>query len=107
MNNIRTRRRALGLTMKQLASAVGVSEAAISHYEVGRREPDPDMLNRIANTLGVTVDYLLGREEKQTKAQEKTFPDMRAEAKRLLESMTDEQYQAALQYLKFLKKQDE
>lgn len=62
MNNIRTRRRALGLTMKQLASTVGVTEAAISHYETGRREPDHDMLLSIANALGVTVDYLLGRE---------------------------------------------
>ena len=44
VNNIRLRRRALGLTMKELAAAVGVSEGAISHYEIGRREPDPDML---------------------------------------------------------------
>ena len=63
MNNIRTRRRALNMTMKHLASIVGVTEAAISHYETGRREPDPDMLGRIANALNVTVDYLLGREE--------------------------------------------
>lgn len=63
MNNIRIRRRALGLTMKQLASIVGVTEAAISHYETGRREPDNDMLLSIANALGVTVDYLIAHEE--------------------------------------------
>lgn len=66
MYNIRVKRRALGLTMKQLAALVGVTEAAISHYETGRREPDPDMLGRIANALGVTVDYLLGREDLAT-----------------------------------------
>lgn len=63
MNNIRTRRRILGLTMKQLANIVGVTEAAISHYETGRREPDNDMLLRIANALEVTVDYLIGHED--------------------------------------------
>ena len=63
MNNIRTRRRILGLTMKQLANIVGVTEASISHYETGRREPDNDMLLRIANALGVTVDYLISNEE--------------------------------------------
>lgn len=71
MNNIRARRRILGLTMKQLANIVGVTEAAISHYETGRREPDNDMLLRIANALGVTVDYLIGRENQLSPAQEK------------------------------------
>lgn len=104
MNNIRTRRRALNMTMKQLASVVGVTEAAISHYETGRREPDPDMLGRIANALNVTVDYLLGREEAPAQSQEiKTTPaERRAEAKRLLESMTDEEYERALAMLKLL-----
>lgn len=74
MNNIRTRRRILGLTMKQLATIVGVTEAAISHYETGRREPDNDMLLRIANALGVTVDYLIGHEDSPASvtAQEKS-----------------------------------
>lgn len=105
MNNIRTKRRMLNMTMKQLAAKVGVTEAAISHYETGRREPDPDMLGRIANALGVSVDYLLGREEKETTALKKAPADMRAEAKELLENMTDDEYNAALQYLKFLKSQ--
>lgn len=120
MNNIRKRRKALDLTMKQLAASVGVTEAAISHYETGRREPDPDMLGRIANALGVSVDYLLGREEQSKEplqsiranidtgfAEIKTAPaDDRAEAKRILERVSDEQYQAALQYLKFLQSQN-
>lgn len=107
MNNIRTRRRILGLTMKQLANIVGVTEAAISHYETGRREPDNDMLLRIANALGVTVDYLISNEESPdlVTAQEKAHADDRAEAKQLLEGLSDDQYQAALQYLQFLKTQ--
>lgn len=102
MNNIRTQRRALNMTMKELAAIVGVTEAAISHYETGRREPDPNMLGRIANALHVTVDYLLGRDESQSPAQEKAPADLRAEAKKLLEDMTDEEYERALAMLKLL-----
>ena len=63
MNRMRERRRALGLTMKQLGAIVGVSEGAISHYETGRREPDPDMLKSLASALGVSVDYILERDQ--------------------------------------------
>lgn len=63
MHRIRAIRRERGMTMKQLGSIVGVSEAAISHYETGRREPDPNMLGLLANALGVTVDYLMGRDD--------------------------------------------
>lgn len=63
MNRMRERRRALGLTMKQLGAIVGVSEGAISHYETGRREPDPDMLKSLASALDVSVDYILERDQ--------------------------------------------
>lgn len=62
MIRIREKRRAMGMTMKELGRLVGVSEGAISHYETGRREPDPEMLKRIADVLGVTTDYLIGRD---------------------------------------------
>lgn len=103
MNNIRTKRRELNMTMKQLAAIVGVTEAAISHYETGRREPDPDMLNRIATALGVTVDYLIGRDNTESEKQKQTPAERRAEAKQLIESMDEEQYQAAVKFLRFLK----
>lgn len=67
MIRIREKRRAMGMTMKELGRLVGVSEAAISHYETGRREPDPGMLKRIADVLGVTTDYLLSRESNSPK----------------------------------------
>lgn len=43
--------------------------------------------------------------EPEKPQQKAPTPDRRAEAKALLEGMTDEQYQAALQYLKFLQSQ--
>jgi Zn-dependent peptidase ImmA (M78 family) len=52
-------RKAQGLTQEELASAVGVSQAALSRYEQGTREPDEDVLPRLAEALGVTQRFLL------------------------------------------------
>lgn len=106
MERLRECRKRMHLTMKELGAMVGVTEAAISHYELGKRQPDYDLAVKLSECLGVTVDYLLGREEAPPPPpKEKNSADMRAEAKMLLESMTDEQYQAALQYLRYLQSQ--
>jgi transcriptional regulator with XRE-family HTH domain len=50
-----------GMTQEELSGKLGISRAALSHYETNRREPDIDTLNKIANFFGVSLDYLLGR----------------------------------------------
>ena len=102
MRKLRERRRALNMTMKQLGKIVGVSEAAISHYETGKREPDTNMLYQLAKALGVTVDYLLCDDEVETETKKRNPEDRRAEGKFLLNQMTDEEYERALAMLKLL-----
>lgn len=51
-----------GMTQRELAHRVGVTEAVMSRYISGDREPKPEMLANIATALGVTSDYLLGIE---------------------------------------------
>lgn len=55
---IETTRRAIGVTQGDLAQGVGVTQAALSRYENGEREPSEDVLKRIAEVLGVTTDFL-------------------------------------------------
>ncbi len=62
MQNLRELRKAHGLTTEQLAKIVGCSNATITNYELGNRQPDQKMLFKLADYFGVTVDYLLGRE---------------------------------------------
>lgn len=50
------------LTQKTLAQRIGVTEAVISRYISGEREPKPDVLANIATALHTTSDYLLGIE---------------------------------------------
>lgn len=55
---IREARREAGLTQKELADAIGVTEPAISHYETGRRQVTVSKLVAIAMALGCTLDEL-------------------------------------------------
>lgn len=50
-----------GLTQKELGKVLGVSTQAVSQWECGGT-PDVSLLPAIADTLGVTVDALFGRE---------------------------------------------
>lgn len=50
-----------GLTQDELAKVLGVAKSTISLYETGKREANYEMLSKIADYFGVTVDGLLGR----------------------------------------------
>lgn len=51
------------INQKELAQRAGVTESAMSHYVKGDRVPRSDVLVRISETLGTTIDYLLGASE--------------------------------------------
>lgn len=61
MERIKALRLEKGWRQKDLAEQTGVSSVAISHYEVGDRQPDPEFICRLCDLFGVTADYLLGR----------------------------------------------
>lgn len=57
---IRSRREKLGLTQRDVASALQVSGQAVSKWERGENAPDVGVLVELARLLGVSVDWLLG-----------------------------------------------
>ena len=61
-------RREKGVSQRQAAQALEVSQALLSHYENGRREPSLAMLERMSDYFDVSIHYLItGREfEKRT-----------------------------------------
>lgn len=65
-NRLKELRKANNLTQKQLAELVGVQSTMISFYEIGERKPSLEMLVKLAATLHVTTDYLLGVEKTET-----------------------------------------
>ena len=50
-----------GLTTVQLAQKMGVTQAAVSHWDAGKKVPGTETLYKLADLYGVTIDYLLGR----------------------------------------------
>lgn len=63
-------RRDSGMTQEQLASRLGVTFQAVSKWETGASCPDIQLLPRIADVFGVTLDALFGRTSSPTEAQE-------------------------------------
>lgn len=54
-------RKERGITQKQAASDLGVSQALLSHYEKGIRECGLEFVVKVADYYNVSCDYLLGR----------------------------------------------
>ena len=52
-----------GLTQRELADQVGVTEVSMSRYISGDRIPKGPVIANIATALHTTSDYLLGTEE--------------------------------------------
>ena len=56
-------RRERGMTQADLAARLGISKSAVSMYERGNREPELELLQKMADLFRVSVSSLLGREE--------------------------------------------
>ena len=51
-------------TQTEVAKYLGVTRQAYNNYELGNRQLNPDMLDKLADYFNVSVHYLLGRENK-------------------------------------------
>lgn len=58
-SNLRKYRLRLGLTQKELAYKLGITQHAVSNYEAGIRSPKLDDLGKIAQALMIRADQLL------------------------------------------------
>lgn len=48
-----------GLKQDELAKSLSVSPSAIGMYEINKREPNNELIIKMANFFDVSVDYLL------------------------------------------------
>ncbi len=62
---IRQIRLAKKLSQVELAELLGVTKQSVSNWENDNIQPSIDMLVKIAKTLSVSCDYLLGMDEKR------------------------------------------
>ena len=70
VKNLKQLRATANISQQTLADALGISQQAINRYENHKVEPDIETLIKIADYFNVSVDYLIGRENKSKKEEE-------------------------------------
>ena len=61
-------RREKKISQRAAAAELGISQALLSHYENGAREPGLGFVCRACEFYGVSADYLLGRSDRPNAA---------------------------------------
>ena len=96
---IKEARQRAKLTQKELALRIGVSAGTLSDYENGNHDPKSDYLSKIADECGVTVDFLLGRDNIKTPPRP-AEPDQRENGRSMV---SESAVEAALVQLGFIR----
>lgn len=100
---LRSLRNKKGLSQEKLGELLGVSNSAICKYESRPTPPDGATIQKISDQLGVSCDYLLGREptgtisffmlnDKQTEIIKDLVEMFREQNTRIASQLTNEQY---------------
>jgi transcriptional regulator with XRE-family HTH domain len=108
-DRIKSLREAKGWTPNRLAKEATVPQPTIWRLEKGLvRNPKMEVLRKVANALGVTVDQLVGGTEQQLSLFERMFPsDPVGQAVfRGYEHLPPRRRQELLNFLKFIEQQE-
>lgn len=73
-NRIKSLREAKGLKQEELAQKVSVSPSAIGMYETNKREPNNEIILKLADFFNVSTDYLLGKSDIRNPEEIKNVP---------------------------------
>ena len=60
-DRLKETRKLRGVTQKQMADFLEITEQAYQNYEYGKREPNFETILKIADYFNVPTDYLFGR----------------------------------------------
>lgn len=92
------------VTPYKVHKATGVAQSSLSDWKNGVSKPKYEKMKLIADYFGVSVDYLLGNEQKEKPATTNS-DGLNARAVALLESVQDfsaEEWNELIQYASFL-----
>ena len=103
-NRLKELRTSKGLSMREAAKQLELPPTTYCNWENGEREPNSEMMVRLADFYGVSIDYMIGRtDEREVKAQ--TFVTRSEdELLSLFRSMNEEQKGLILSTAKAIKK---
>ena len=81
LEKLRQLREDAGISQKQLAEAIGVSQQSINKYENHNIEPDIETMIRIADYFDTSTDYLIGHSDLRHKIENVTHAHQLPQAK--------------------------
>lgn len=85
-----------GLSTRALGEIVGTSNATISRYETGKRDPDLILVHNIAQYFNVSIEYLCGE-------------DIKLDVENLVtmyNALSDESKEDAIKYITYLSEKE-
>ena len=85
-----------GLSTRALGELIGTSNATISRYETGKRDPDLVLVHNIAKYFNVTIEYLCGE-------------DINSDEESLIKmfsGLSDESKKDAIKYIAYLSEKE-
>lgn len=86
LKNLKKLREEKGISQKQLADVVSVSQQSINKYENHNIEPDIDTLIKMADYFETSVDYIIGHSKIRRKIEAVSSYDLNIEEAKLVES---------------------
>lgn len=99
-NRIKQVRTSVGMSKKEFAKIFGITQNTLSQYENGKGELDAALLLEISEYFHVTVDYLLGKEQKNILADELNEDIKKADI--LFEKLSSENLDKVIDYMNLL-----
>lgn len=111
MNNLKSLRKSKGLTQSELAHIIGISQNNYSYWENGKVKIDNASLQKLADFFNVSIDYILGREEKPSSSSQPDTPltipekyrDVLIACNEGADDLTQEDIDAIVRFIEFTK----
>jgi len=100
---LKTLRKEKNLSQVKFAQAFNISKGTIAMWETGKRQPDYDTLQKLADFFNVSVDRLLGREDKKKEPESMNASELDDRIFTVLRYLPEEKKEDELNYLEFLR----
>lgn len=85
LENLKKLRFESGISQKQLADFIGVSQQSVNKYENHNIEPDIEVMIKIADYFNTSVDYLIGHTDVRRKIEIMQTHELNAEESSIIE----------------------
>ncbi len=100
--NLKNLRMQNNLSQQQLAKTLGIKQNTLSNYENGITQPDLNLIIKISDFFGCSIDYLLGHQTKNTVYLD-SLTENQKEAISLIKTLSDRETAKVIGYIERIK----